>query len=71
MQHIYRTSLADACDRLLDGMNQMLRLAQVGPALDAGVDECVGIDVASEQMIVASAEALLRVSQGRGKKRER
>lgn len=63
MQQIYRTTLSDTCDRMLDGMNQLVRLAPVGASLDAGVDECLAVQVAAEQMIVSSAEALLRVSQ--------
>jgi hypothetical protein len=62
MLGIYRTALADTCDRLVESYNQIVRLAATGQQLDAGVDECLGIAVAAEQM-EESSEALLRVTQ--------
>ncbi len=62
MMGMYRTALADSCDKLVDAFYQLVKLSLIGPSLDAGVDECLGIAVAAEQM-EESSEALLRVAQ--------
>jgi hypothetical protein len=62
MIQMYRTALAETCDKLVDSYTQLIRRSVVGPSLDAGADENLGIQVAVDQL-ESSAQALLRVTQ--------
>ena len=59
---MYRASLADTCDRLMDSYSQLLRLSVIGVSLDAGADENLGLVVAADG-IESGAQALLRLTQ--------
>jgi hypothetical protein len=59
---MYRTALADTCDRLLDSYSQLLKLSTIGSSLDPGADENLGIQIAADG-IESGAQSLLRLSQ--------
>ena len=58
---IYRTALADTCERLVDSFGTLVRLAAVGSGLDPGEDESLGVEAAAAG-IAAAAEALARAT---------